>query len=86
MSTFQWIVAAGTAVFVALVGYFQLRTAHQRAALDLFDRRYELFRIFREAAGQITISSAGFDRAREIDFMQAKERAYFFFGDDCAAI
>jgi hypothetical protein len=82
MALIQWIVAAGTAVFVALVGYFQLRTAQQREALDLFDRRYELFRVFREAVGQMTISSAGFDQQRETDFIQAKERAYFFFGDD----
>ena len=43
MYVVQGIVAAGTAVFVALIGYFQWRTAHQRAALDLFDRRYEIF-------------------------------------------
>jgi hypothetical protein len=85
MALIQWIVAAGTAVFVALVGYFQWRTAQQRQALDLFDRRYELFRVFREAVAQMTSSSAGFDQQRETDFKQAKERAYFFFGDDVEA-
>ena len=34
METVQWIVAAGTAIFVALVGFFQWRTAQQKAALD----------------------------------------------------
>jgi hypothetical protein len=82
MYVVQGIVAAGTAVFVALIGYFQWRTAHQRAALDLFDRRYEIFRVIREAVAQITASSAGFDQKRETKFIQAKERAYFFFGDD----
>jgi hypothetical protein len=84
MALVQWFFAAGTAVFVAFVGYFQWRTAQQRGALDLFDRRYELFRVFREAVGQMT-SSAGFDQRRETDFIQAKERAYFFFGDDVKA-
>ena len=37
MQIMQWIVAAGTAIFVALVGFFQWRTAQQKAALDLFD-------------------------------------------------
>jgi hypothetical protein len=77
MAIIQWIVAAGTAVFVALIAYLQLRTAQQRAALDLFDRRYELFCVFREAVAQMTRSSAGFDQQRERDFIQAKERAYF---------
>lgn len=85
MAIIQWIVAAGTAVFVALIAYLQLRTAQQRAALDLFDRRYELFCVFREAVAQMTRSSAGFDQQRERDFIQAKERPYFFFGDDVEA-
>jgi hypothetical protein len=82
MQVVQWIVAAGTAVFVALVGFFQWRTAQDKAALDLFERRHEVFLVVREAVGQMVSSSPGFDQAREIEFLQMMERAYFFFGDD----
>jgi len=41
MEIVQWVVAAGTTIFVATVGYFQWRTAQQKAVLDLFDRRHE---------------------------------------------
>jgi hypothetical protein len=82
MQIVQWIVAAGTAVFVALVGSFQWRTAQDKAALDLFERRHEIFLIVRKAVGQMVSSSPGFDQAREIEFLEMMERAYFFFGDD----
>jgi hypothetical protein len=82
MQIIQWIVAAGTAIFVALVGFFQWRTAQQKAALDLFDRRHAIYLTIRNAVGQMRSSSTGFDQAREIEFLQAMERAYFFFGND----
>src|ERR1700758_1030273 len=82
MEIVQWVVAAGTTIFVATVGYFQWRTAQQKAVLDLFDRRHEIFEVVRKAVGQMTSSSHGFDQQREVEFMQTMERAYFFFGDD----
>jgi hypothetical protein len=82
MQAVQWIVAAGTAVFVALVGFFQWRTAQDKAALDLFERRHEVFLVVRKAVGQMVSSSPGFDQAREVEFLEMMERAYFFFGDD----
>jgi len=82
MQVVQWIVAAGTAVFVALVGFFQWRTAQDKAALDLFERRHEVFLVVRKAVGQMVSSSPGFDQAREIEFAEMMERAYFFFDDD----
>jgi hypothetical protein len=82
MNTVQWIVASGTAIFVALVGFFQWRTAQDKAALDLFERRHEIFLVARNAVGQMVSSSPGFDQAREVEFASMMERAYFFFGDD----
>jgi hypothetical protein len=82
MQVVQWIFAAGTAVFVALVGFFQWRTAQDKAALDLFERRHEVFLVVRKAVRQMVGSSPGFDQAHEIEFMEMMERAYFFFGDD----
>ncbi|MGY3125059.1 hypothetical protein ACVWXQ_008996 [Bradyrhizobium sp. S3.14.4] len=78
MEVVQWIVAAATAVFVALVGFFQWRTAQDKAALDLFERRHEIFLIVRKAVGQMVSSSPGFDQAREMEFLEMMERAYFF--------
>jgi hypothetical protein len=80
--TAQWIIAAGTAIFVALVGFFQWRTAQQKAVLDLFERRHAIYEIVRKAVGTIASNSTAFDQGREAEFMQAMERAYFFFGDD----
>jgi hypothetical protein len=82
MESIQWIIAAGTAIFVALVGFFQWRTNQQKSALDLFERRHAIYQVIREAVGQIRSSSARFDAKREQDFLEAIERAYFFFGDD----
>jgi hypothetical protein len=42
MDVSQWIAAAGTAGIVALVGFFQWRTAQGKAGLDLFERRHEV--------------------------------------------
>lgn len=82
MQAAQWIIAAVTAIFVALVAYLQWRTAQQKAVLDLFDRRHEIYEIVRKAVGTMASNSTTFDQSREIEFMQAMERAYFFFGDD----
>jgi hypothetical protein len=82
MQIVQWTIAAGTTIFVALVGFFQWRTAQQKAVLDLFDRRHSIYQVVRKAVGQMVASSPGFDQSGEIEFIEAMERAYFFFGDD----
>ena len=82
MQIIQWIIAGGTTIFVAAIGFFQWRTAQQKAVLDLFDRRRAIYDTVRSAVGQMISSSPGFDQRKEIEFLQAKEQAYFFFGDD----
>jgi hypothetical protein len=92
MEIVQWIVAAGTgivaagtAAFVARVGYFQWRTAEHKAVLDLFDRRREIYEAIRKGVAQIVTSPLGLNQQKEIEFVDAMERAYFFFGDDMQA-
>jgi hypothetical protein len=80
--TVQWIIAAVTAIFVATVAFLQWRTAQQKAVLDLFERRHAIYEIVRRAVGTIASNSVAFDQNREVEFVQAMERAYFFFGDD----
>jgi hypothetical protein len=82
MQVVQRIFATGTAIFVALVGFFQWRTAQDKDALDLFERRHEIYLVVRKFVAQMVGSSPGFDQACEIEFLQMMERAYFFFGDD----
>jgi hypothetical protein len=82
MEIVQWIVAAGTTIFVAMVGYYQWRTAEQKAVLDLFDRRHEIYQVVIDSVVQMTRNSLGFDANQEREFVLAKGRAYFFFGDD----
>jgi hypothetical protein len=78
----QWIIAAVTAIFVALVAFLQWRTAQQKAVLDLFERRHSIYETVRKAAEMIIRDSNGFDEARQAEFVQAVRGAYFFFGDD----
>lgn len=85
MQTFQWIIAAITTTFVAAVAFLQWRTAQQKAVLDLFDRRHVIYEVVRNAVGTMSSNSTAFDQAREVEFMQAMERAFFFFGDDVVA-
>src|SRR5262245_47745936 len=82
MEIIQWVVAAGTAMFVATVGYYQWRTAEQKAALDLFERRHEIYQVVVDSVGQMVRNSSGFDAQHERDLLSAMGRAYFFFGDD----
>lgn len=82
MQPLQWAIAAITAIFVAVVAFLQWRTAQQKAVLDLFEQRHAIYEIVREAVGTMASSSTMFDQAREVEFFQSVERAYFFFGDD----
>jgi hypothetical protein len=82
LTIFPAFIAAVTAIFVAAVGYLQWRTAHQKAVLDLYDRRRAIFDVVASSVAQMISSSPGFDLQRLAEFQGAKEQAYFFFGDD----
>ena len=82
MNILQWSVAAITAMFVAVVAFLQWRTAQQKAGLDLFDRRFEIYKAVTNRVDQMIRNSLGFDQERERKFLKAREGAYFFFGDD----
>ena len=60
----------------------QWRTAQDKAVLDLFGRRHEVFLVIRLAVHRLVSSSPGFDQARETEFLEMMERAYCFFDDD----
>lgn len=82
MQAAQWAIAAVTAIFVAVIAFLQWRTAQQKAVLDLFERRHAIYEIVRNAVGTIASNSTAFDPSCDVAFLEAMERAYFFFGDD----
>ena len=79
MEIIQWAVAAGTATFVAMVGYYQWRPAEQKAALDLFERRHEIYQVVINSVAQMVRNSVAFDPQQEREFLLAMARAYFFW-------
>ena len=82
MATLQWIMAAITAAFVALIGYLQLRTAQQKAVLDLFDKRFKIYETVKNCVDQVGTNPEDFGNERQKEFLKAVNEAYFFFDDD----
>jgi hypothetical protein len=82
MTLLQWLVAALTAIFVAAVAFLQWRTAQQKAVLDLFDRRFEIYETVKNCVDQVHTNPLCFGGELEKEFLKAKNEAYFFFGDD----
>lgn len=84
-------IAVWIAGFVALIGLLQLatavqqwRTANNRAVLDLFQRRFEVYNDCREVVRSVSGSGRA-DTATWIKVADATERARFLFGRDVVA-
>ena len=82
MATLQWIIAAITSALVLAVGFFQWRTAQQKAVLDLFDKRFKIYETVKNCVDQVSINRNRFDNERQKEFLKAMNEAYFFFDDD----
>jgi len=82
METLQWMVAAITAAFVAWIAYLQWRTAQQKAALDLFDKRFKIYETVKNCVDQVGTNPEDFGNERQKEFLKAKTKAYFFFGNE----
>ena len=76
------IITVSIAVAVAMIGYFQLRTAQQQVALDLFDRRIETYNALREVVSAVQGSSCAATPENEFKFLRAIDRAEFLFGQE----
>jgi hypothetical protein len=74
------IITVSIAVAVAMIGYFQLRTAQQQVALDLFERRIETYSALREIVAAVHVSSSAATPENEFKFLRAVDRAEFLFG------
>src|SRR5712671_2391031 len=78
----QWIVAAITAIFVAVVAFLQWRTAQQKAVLDLFDRRFKIYETVKTCVDEANRNAGYFNGEREKEFLKVRDDAYFWFGND----
>jgi hypothetical protein len=85
MHAFEWVIATAIAIFGAMVGFFQYRTAQQKAAFDLFGERQAIYKIVCRTVRTMSSNSLMFDQRHEAQFLEAMERAYLFFGDDVQA-
>lgn len=63
------------------ISYFQWRTAQTKTALEMFDRRY---RIYRDLRHVITEFSQGLNFSLDMQraYLDAQSRARFYFGED----
>ena len=82
MATLQWIIAAITSALVLAVGFLQWRTAHQKAVLDLFDKRFKIYETVKNCVDQVGTNPEDFGNERQKEFLKAKNKAYFFFGNE----
>ena len=71
-----------TAIFVALIGFFQWRTAREKLVLDLFKDRLAVYSKVREAIRKIM--GPGYAKDNEVFVLlhEARDEAQFLFGDD----
>ena len=83
----QYLQALSTpaiALLAVTIGVLQWRTAHQRAVLDLFDRRMENYNSLNAAISEI-VREGRVNSASLMSFDRAASKARFLFGNDVTA-
>src|SRR5467141_1107701 len=83
----QYLQALSTpaiALLAVVIGVLQWRTSHQRAVLDLFDRRMENYDALNDAVVEIMREGNATLKAL-VPFSQAAARARFLFGKEVTA-
>jgi hypothetical protein len=71
----------GTIILIvgAVISYFQWRTAQQKVAFDLFDRRYAIYEDLRKVVSQF-LQNLELSNEMQAAYMEAQNRARFYFG------
>ncbi|MBY3059436.1 hypothetical protein HF263_25700 [Rhizobium leguminosarum] len=77
----QALLTPAIAIGVGVIAYMQWRTAHQKVVLDLFDRRYRVYQLARDAVGMVA-RTGNSDREAELAMLEAMEASRFLFGKD----
>jgi hypothetical protein len=75
----QALAAPAIALLAIVVAVMQWRTAHQKAVLDLFERRMKVYSEIRAVIAS-TICSGKLPNERHFEFMRAIDGAKFLFG------
>jgi hypothetical protein len=77
----QALATPAIAILAIVIGVMQWRTAHQRAVLDLFDRRMEVYDAINTAVSEIMRKGRATGNTI-ISFDRAAVRAPFLFGNE----
>jgi hypothetical protein len=72
---------AHATLLAVVIGYIQWRTAHQRAVLDVFEKRFEIYQSARAAITEV-ITKGTVQHHADIDFLRATDKAQFLFGPE----
>lgn len=67
------------ALLAATIGFAQWRTAQQRAVLDVFDKRWEVYTRLREVVSEV-VSQGSVRNETSTNFIRAADGAHFLFG------
>ena len=74
-------VTAVVAVAAVAVAYLQWRTAHQKVALDVMVKRFEIYEKLRELVSNY-LRTAAFPMEDHFAFIRAQTEARFYFGEE----
>jgi hypothetical protein len=77
--SFMYYVGTIILIVGAVISYFQWRTAQQKVALDLFDRRYAIYEELRDIVAQF-MRNLEFSHELQRSYLYAQNRARFYFG------
>src|SRR5262245_35198384 len=80
----QYLQALSTpaiALLAAVIGIMQWRTSHQRAVLDLFDKRWETYRNFGQLIAEV-LQRGSVSEQTYVDYLRTKDRAEHLFGPE----
>jgi hypothetical protein len=80
----QALATPAIAGLALVIGLMQWRTSHQRAALDLFDKRFELYMELRAIISQV-LTHGTVHQDTAIVFLRAADKAQFLFGPKVTA-
>jgi hypothetical protein len=80
----QALLTPAIALLAVVIGFFQWRTAQQKVALDLFDRRLAKYNAVREVVAKV-ISAGAATQKESFHFLQALDGIEFLFGAEIIA-
>ena len=77
----QALLTPAIALLAVVIAYVQWRTAHQRAVLDVFEKRFEIYQSARAAITEV-IRKGTVQPHAHIDFLRATDKAQYLFGPE----